>query len=457
MIFARPATLPDGRGSVKNNGHQQQMTLVRNLKRYKLTSESKEQPHTLTKIFETGGKFNQALFDFFDVSSRACFTATSRILSAITKASTKVCWKQLKNFALHKEILEHKGFAAVNIIQYKGQVITGTAVDTQIYFPKKDQVTLIIESKLSTQKRFKILRQLLETPLQCYLQDIHNLVSDTFRIKQIPFSLGFLLKSSILQQQLSVAVRVKLIEIKHYLNRGLFKYISNIKEDTHKAEKIVKYFLMKGADCKFEHEGFLSAGVVSLFQLAVKSGNVELVELFIKEGVDINDHSYNSSLNSSAAALMTAASLGYEKITKLLVEHGAHVDAQYQNLSDPYSLDDTELSGTALFYAAMNGHDGVVKILIDARADVNIANGYGDTPLHAAVKKNHINVVSKLLECRNIQIDKLNNKNDTVLMVADKNEFKVIYQVLLKAQSAAEDKILSEPRPLGSVTGLAKS
>ena len=40
--------------------------------------------------------------------------------------------------------------------------------------------------------------------------------------------------------------------------------------------------------------------------------------------------------------------------------------------------------GTALYFASLNGHLEVVKLLLENQADVNLANKSGQTPLHVA-------------------------------------------------------------------------
>ncbi|KAH7134453.1 hypothetical protein EDB81DRAFT_870995 [Dactylonectria macrodidyma] len=61
------------------------------------------------------------------------------------------------------------------------------------------------------------------------------------------------------------------------------------------------------------------------------------------------------------------------------------------DLKDTYSR-------TPLWYAAQNGHETVVKLLLAAGADVNAAAGYGGrTALQAAIGEGHLEVVKKLL------------------------------------------------------------
>jgi ankyrin repeat protein len=52
---------------------------------------------------------------------------------------------------------------------------------------------------------------------------------------------------------------------------------------------------------------------------------------------------------------------------------------------------------SALHVAANHGHLEIVKLLLDAGADINRKSKSGETPLHLAVTKNHIDVVKCLL------------------------------------------------------------
>ena len=55
-------------------------------------------------------------------------------------------------------------------------------------------------------------------------------------------------------------------------------------------------------------------------------------------------------------------------------------------------------STTPLYAAAKNGHPEVVKVLLEQQADVNVScTDDGFTPLHAAAEKGHREVVKLLL------------------------------------------------------------
>ncbi len=58
-----------------------------------------------------------------------------------------------------------------------------------------------------------------------------------------------------------------------------------------------------------------------------------------------------------------------------------------------------ETGATALHWAALAGHDHIVKRLIDAKADINTTeSGTGMTPLHGAARWNRLTTARLLLE-----------------------------------------------------------
>ena len=53
---------------------------------------------------------------------------------------------------------------------------------------------------------------------------------------------------------------------------------------------------------------------------------------------------------------------------------------------------------TPLHDAAREGHNDVVKLLLDRGAEPNMANQHGDTPLSCALQNGHMDVVNILTE-----------------------------------------------------------
>jgi ankyrin repeat protein len=76
---------------------------------------------------------------------------------------------------------------------------------------------------------------------------------------------------------------------------------------------------------------------------------------------------------------------------------------------------------TPVFYASTYGHAGVVKILVEARANISLANEEGRTPLHWAARNGHLECARLLVENK-APLDSKDKGNRNPLGVAkDKN------------------------------------
>ncbi|RYP60841.1 hypothetical protein DL770_009919 [Monosporascus sp. CRB-9-2] len=86
------------------------------------------------------------------------------------------------------------------------------------------------------------------------------------------------------------------------------------------------------------------------------------------------------------APLSWAAGEGHELVVRLLVEKGADIEAK-----DGYGR-------TPLSWAAGNGHEAVVRMLVEKGADIEAKDGYGQTPLSWAAGNGHEAVMGMLVE-----------------------------------------------------------
>ena len=84
--------------------------------------------------------------------------------------------------------------------------------------------------------------------------------------------------------------------------------------------------------------------------------------------------------------LIQAAERGDEAAVFFLTVRGADVNHW-----------DARCDATPLYIAAQNGHDAVVRTLLDAGADKDLAMNNGATPLHAAAQAGHDAVVRALV------------------------------------------------------------
>lgn len=118
------------------------------------------------------------------------------------------------------------------------------------------------------------------------------------------------------------------------------------------------------------------------FMYAVDTGELQAVRNFLRVGFspDIRD-------DNGVPLLSHAIRRGDEGIMRLLVEHGADVNA----VSD-------DRANTPLMEAATRGDVQAVRLLLDSGADPDLKTKYGQTALMLAVGEGRSNVVQLLLE-----------------------------------------------------------
>jgi ankyrin repeat protein len=87
---------------------------------------------------------------------------------------------------------------------------------------------------------------------------------------------------------------------------------------------------------------------------AAQRGDIALVEELLREGADPSTHS------GSAAPLVIAADKGHIDIVRLLIQAGANIN------------DDQSFYPTALICASIRGYAPIVRLLLDAGADTSL-------------------------------------------------------------------------------------
>lgn len=113
---------------------------------------------------------------------------------------------------------------------------------------------------------------------------------------------------------------------------------------------------------------------------ALKDKNLEVAEALIRaKGLD-----FERTNASGENALMMAAYQGLLPLVKLMVE--------------TYEVEVNKTGWTALHYAATNGHDDVVKYLLDHAAYIDAESPNATTPMMMAAMNGHITTVKLLLD-----------------------------------------------------------
>jgi ankyrin repeat protein len=217
-------------------------------------------------------------------------------------------------------------------------------------------------------------------------------------------------------------------------------------------EAVSQLLLLKGADVEARD----GEGETALFW-AVRGGHETVVRLLLENGADVeakrNDGWWRALLRAAwveydavghqalkayltvlgieewldvgEPALFWAAWDGHEAIVRLLLEKGADVEARANNRR------------TALIGAAGGGHEAVVRLLLEKGADVEARANDGRTALIGAAEGGHEAVLRLLLE-KGANVEARDNDGWTALIEAAGGGDEVVMQLLLEKGADVE-------------------
>jgi len=214
-----------------------------------------------------------------------------------------------------------------------------------------------------------------------------------------------------------------------------------------KHPNIISILIDKGVDVNFENLQS-STALPGLLIMAIRSNNLQIVNLLIQAKVNINarddkgftaliyasqlgyaeivdrlltaEVDINVQISEGSTALMRASKFNHIEIVQKLIAAGAHVNTQ------------TNTGHTALMIASQFNHVEIVQMLIAAGATINIQTNTGHTALIIASQFNHVQIVQMLITAgANINIQ--TNKGSTALMRASEFNHIEIAQMLIDA------------------------
>jgi len=195
-----------------------------------------------------------------------------------------------------------------------------------------------------------------------------------------------------------------------------------------------------------------SAGLTPLMWAAMH-GHEEVVKLLLRQKRTQPDIPHTGS---GRTALSWAAGGGHEEAVRLLlgprfVNHRSSVRGWWRKTRwivsplfarkyvDPDRPDDR--GRTPFSWAAQNGHDGVVKLLLQGESiSPDGPDNRGQTPLSWAARNGHDKIVKLLLGQKNVSPDKPQDNGQTPLSWAAQNGHDGVVELLLGQEAVSPDK-----------------
>jgi ankyrin repeat protein len=194
--------------------------------------------------------------------------------------------------------------------------------------------------------------------------------------------------------------------------------------------KIVKLLLDRGADPMLLPPGKVS----SPLYWAVRKEMDNIVELMVPRADLKRDYS---------GAFAEAIFNGNVRFVEMMLRYGAPVDGvKMPGREDSFV--------PPLYAAAVKGGDDQIRaagLLLEKGADINLANGEGETPMMIASSNNNVNFV-KLLIDKGANVNAKDDKGRTALNFAEAYRSRETIKILKAAGAVKGKKVIRHPREM---------
>ncbi len=167
-------------------------------------------------------------------------------------------------------------------------------------------------------------------------------------------------------------------------------------------------------------------------------GSRAIIELLVAHGADVNLHN-----GFRWTPLHTALFSEHIDVAELLVAAGSELDifsaaglgmtervADILKAKPDLARAKDGYHSTPLHWAARNGHQQVVELLLVDGAEVNVVSRYGSTPLHLAAEYGR-EAVTRLLLAKGAQLDLKGRYGSTPLHWAARNGHTTVVELLM--------------------------
>ena len=170
-------------------------------------------------------------------------------------------------------------------------------------------------------------------------------------------------------------------------------------------------------------------------------GDIEQAQKFLSGGANIN--ALHKERSFQFTSLHYASAAGKDEMVKFLLENGADVDIQARSLeitSDSVSGEVIKrkwiYAGNPLIYGVRKGKVEIIKMLVNAEADVNTKDTFGATPLIVASRDGDTEIV-KMLISAGASVEGKSDFFGTALEIAQKRGHADIVDLLLIEEDKA--------------------
>ena len=151
-------------------------------------------------------------------------------------------------------------------------------------------------------------------------------------------------------------------------------------------------------------------------RIAIKKNFTETTKVLIESGAQVG----NKTFSPENVPIIIASENENPNIVKLLIDAGADVDERNEN------------QDTALKIAVLKNNATITKYLIKAGADVNFKDANAVSLLHLATECGNVEIITALI-AKGANLDSKSELNETPLYIALKNSQRDIFKLLLDA------------------------